>query len=91
MLPGTLPISSVLWRTKPGAAAWDGVICGHIHRAQLVMMGQVLSCNDGDWVESCTTLIEDTAGQLSLLRWTETRELLLRSAAPVVAALDRAA
>jgi UDP-2,3-diacylglucosamine pyrophosphatase LpxH len=31
------------------------------------------ACNDGDWVESCTTLTEDFEGRLSLLRWTEVR------------------
>jgi UDP-2,3-diacylglucosamine pyrophosphatase LpxH len=66
----------------------DGIICGHIHRAQIAMIGSVLYCNDGDWVESCTTLTEHHDGQLSLLRWTETRELLHRSAVPLVDASD---
>ncbi len=46
------------------------------------MMGAVLYCNDGDWVESCTALTEDAAGQLSLLRWTETSELLRQGPVP---------
>ena len=54
----------------------DGVICGHIHRAEITEIDGILYCNDGDWVESCTTLIEDFAGRLSLLRWTETAEVL---------------
>ncbi|MGC3981183.1 MAG: UDP-2,3-diacylglucosamine diphosphatase [Steroidobacteraceae bacterium] len=54
----------------------DGVICGHIHRAEITQLDDVLYCNDGDWVESCTTLIEDHAGNLSLLRWTEKAEVM---------------
>jgi len=54
----------------------DGVICGHIHRAEITEIDGIVYCNDGDWVESCTTLVEDFAGRLSLLRWTETAEVL---------------
>jgi UDP-2,3-diacylglucosamine pyrophosphatase LpxH len=65
----------------------DGIICGHIHHAQIARKSvesvAVLYCNDGDWVESCTTLAEAPDGQLSLLRWTQTLELLRQSAAPM--------
>jgi UDP-2,3-diacylglucosamine pyrophosphatase LpxH len=44
----------------------DGVVCGHIHRASLRDIDGTLYCNDGDWVESCTALVEDHAGQLSI-------------------------
>ena len=47
----------------------DGVVCGHIHRAEMRSMGRILYCNDGDWVESCTALAEDYLGQLRLLDW----------------------
>ena len=57
----------------------DGVICGHIHRAEITEIDGILYCNDGDWVESCTTLVEDFQGRLSLLRWTETVEVLVDS------------
>jgi UDP-2,3-diacylglucosamine pyrophosphatase LpxH len=57
----------------------DGLICGHIHRAEISMQGGVLYCNDGDWVESCTTLVEDHDGRLSLLRWTEQKEVVSAS------------
>lgn len=50
-------------------ACVDGIICGHIHKADLVELDGLLYCNDGDWVESCTALVEDQAGELSLLRW----------------------
>jgi UDP-2,3-diacylglucosamine pyrophosphatase LpxH len=63
----------------------DGVICGHIHRAEISEIDGVTYCNDGDWVESCTALVEDFQGRLSLLRWTETAEVLVGSyALPVL-------
>jgi hypothetical protein len=37
----------------------------------------VLYCNDGDWVESCTALVEDWQGGLSIIRWASERERLL--------------
>jgi UDP-2,3-diacylglucosamine pyrophosphatase LpxH len=55
----------------------DGVICGHIHRAEISEIDGITYCNDGDWVESCTALVEDFQGRLSLLRWTETVEVLV--------------
>ena len=58
-----------------------GVICGHIHRAEISEIDGITYCNDGDWVESCTTLVEDFQGRLSLLRWTETVEVLVGSQA----------
>ena len=55
----------------------DGVVCGHIHRPALKKLGGVLYCNDGDWVESCSCLVEDFNGRLSLWNWAEQRERLL--------------
>jgi UDP-2,3-diacylglucosamine pyrophosphatase LpxH len=52
--------------------AADGVICGHIHRADLTEVEGLTYCNDGDWVESCTALVEDAAGELALVRWRPT-------------------
>ena len=48
---------------------YDGVVCGHIHRANLRRVGATLYANSGDWVESCSALIESERGELSLLRW----------------------
>ena len=45
----------------------DGVICGHIHRAALENMDQILYANTGDWVESCSALVEHEDGRLELL------------------------
>lgn len=49
----------------------DGVVCGHIHYAEIKMMDGILYCNDGDWVESCTALVEDSLGNLEIVRWTD--------------------
>ena len=54
----------------------DVVICGHIHRPEIKELNGVLYCNDGDWIESCTALVEDDVGNLSILNWPEEREKL---------------
>ncbi len=48
---------------------FDGVICGHIHRAEMREIGGVLYCNDGDWVESLSALVEHMDGRLELVYW----------------------
>jgi UDP-2,3-diacylglucosamine pyrophosphatase LpxH len=47
----------------------NGVVCGHIHHAEMRMVDGVLYVNDGDWVESCTALVEHHDGRLELLDW----------------------
>ena len=47
----------------------DGVVCGHIHKAELRDVGGILYCNDGDWVERLSALAETHDGQLQLLDW----------------------
>ena len=47
----------------------DGIICGHIHKPEIRDIGGILYCNDGDWVESLSALVEDAQGQLSLVTW----------------------
>ena len=47
----------------------NGVVCGHIHRAEMRMIDGVLYCNDGDWVESLTALVEHPDGRLELVSW----------------------
>ncbi|MGA2080374.1 MAG: UDP-2,3-diacylglucosamine diphosphatase [Holophaga sp.] len=51
----------------------DGVVCGHIHKADLRMAGDLLYANTGDWIESCTALAERYDGSLELIAWTEVR------------------
>ena len=48
----------------------DGVVCGHIHKAEIKTIDGIVYCNDGDWVESCTALIEDARGRLEIVEWT---------------------
>ncbi|HVZ43096.1 MAG TPA: UDP-2,3-diacylglucosamine diphosphatase [Ramlibacter sp.] len=51
-----------------------GVVCGHIHRAEMREIEGVLYCNDGDWVESRTALVEHHDGRLELVHWTPAHE-----------------
>lgn len=56
---------------EAAARGVDGVICGHIHHAETRMIGDVLYCNDGDWVESCTALVEHEDGRMEIIRWAD--------------------
>jgi len=47
----------------------DGLVCGHIHHAEMRTVEGILYCNDGDWVESLTALVEHEDGQLAILDW----------------------
>jgi UDP-2,3-diacylglucosamine pyrophosphatase LpxH len=53
----------------------DGILCGHIHRAEMRMINGVLYCNDGDWVESRTALVEHYDGRLEILHWEPSHEV----------------
>jgi UDP-2,3-diacylglucosamine pyrophosphatase LpxH len=47
----------------------DGVVCGHIHTAEIRTIGDVTYYNDGDWVESCTALVEHPDGRMEIVEW----------------------
>jgi UDP-2,3-diacylglucosamine pyrophosphatase LpxH len=47
----------------------QGVVCGHIHHAEMRMIDGMLYCNDGDWVESLTALVEHADGRLEIVDW----------------------
>jgi len=47
----------------------DGVVCGHIHWAKIKEVNGIVYANCGDWVDSCTAILEDFDGQLTLLHW----------------------
>jgi UDP-2,3-diacylglucosamine pyrophosphatase LpxH len=49
----------------------DGVICGHIHKPEIRDIGGIVYCNDGDWVESLSALVEEYSGELRLVTWQE--------------------
>lgn len=61
---------------------FDGVVCGHIHHAEMREVGGVLYVNDGDWVESCTALVEHPDGRLELVDWAEENRLSFYRAPP---------
>jgi UDP-2,3-diacylglucosamine pyrophosphatase LpxH len=47
----------------------DGIVCGHIHSAEIRQYGSITYYNDGDWVESCTALVEHFDGAMEILDW----------------------
>jgi UDP-2,3-diacylglucosamine pyrophosphatase LpxH len=48
---------------------FDGVVCGHIHKAEIRRIGDILYCNDGDWVESLTAVVELESGEMRIIDW----------------------
>ena len=65
----------------------DGVVCGHIHKAEIREVNGQLYCNDGDWVESLSALVETIEGELKIVYWTT----LLDAPAPATRRRRRAA
>jgi UDP-2,3-diacylglucosamine pyrophosphatase LpxH len=53
---------------------FDGVICGHIHHAEIKEIDGVVYMNDGDWVESCTALVEHHNGSWEIVTWTQEQD-----------------
>jgi UDP-2,3-diacylglucosamine pyrophosphatase LpxH len=50
-----------------------GVVCGHIHTPDIRQIGGIHYLNDGDWVESCTALVEHVDGRFEILEWAKLR------------------
>lgn len=48
---------------------YDGVICGHIHKADIKEVDGITYMNSGDWVESCTALVETYEGEWKIINW----------------------
>lgn len=69
----------------------DGVVCGHIHHAEMRHIDGVLYCNDGDWVESLTALVEHKDGRLALLDFSRPESLPFELGTPPVGALPEPA
>ena len=67
----------------------DGAICGHIHHAEIRDIDGVTYHNCGDWVESCTALVEDHNGTISIVHWPN--ENIGRSESRIVEFRPRAA
>ena len=65
---------------------FDGVVCGHIHSAVIKDIGGITYINCGDWVDSCTAIVEHEDGRMELVRWQESEvpdEDLRRETPPV--------
>jgi UDP-2,3-diacylglucosamine pyrophosphatase LpxH len=54
---------------------FDGVVCGHIHHAEMRIVDGVEYLNTGDWVESCTALVEHHDGRLEMIDWVAVNRL----------------
>jgi UDP-2,3-diacylglucosamine pyrophosphatase LpxH len=48
---------------------YDGVLCGHIHKPEIRDIDGILYCNDGDWVESLSAIVETETGELKVVYW----------------------
>jgi len=66
----------------------QGVICGHIHHAEMREVQGVLYMNDGDWVESCTALVEHEDGRFELLDWAHENRLSFHARPPAAAPVE---
>jgi UDP-2,3-diacylglucosamine pyrophosphatase LpxH len=63
----------------------DGVICGHIHSAAMRDFGGFTYINTGDWVESCTAVVEHRDGRMEIIRWQAFSHVLNASRTPSMA------
>ena len=63
---------------EAGKRGFDGVVCGHIHKAEIRDIGGILYCNDGDWVESLTALVETHEGELRIIDWKSIDQMKLQ-------------
>lgn len=68
----------------------DGIVCGHIHSAEIRQFGDITYYNDGDWVESCTALVEHADGRMEILDWAARARAEALAGQPTKARRDRA-
>ncbi|MFW2851577.1 UDP-2,3-diacylglucosamine diphosphatase [Sphingomonas sp. TX0543] len=66
-----------------GSRGVDGVVCGHIHTAEMREIAGIAYYNDGDWVEGCTALVEHFDGRMEVIHWAD--EIAARACDTVVA------
>jgi UDP-2,3-diacylglucosamine pyrophosphatase LpxH len=69
---------------------YDVVICGHIHHADIRCIDGVMYCNDGDWIEHCTALIEQQDGTIELIHWSDKR-LAIKNDSEILTSLPQVA
>lgn len=50
---------------------YDGIICGHIHKAEIRYIDEIIYLNCGDWVENCTAIVETLEGEFKIINWLE--------------------
>lgn len=74
---------------EAGVRGVDGVVCGHIHTAEMRDINGIAYYNDGDWVEGCTALVEHHDGRMEILHWTN--EMAARRNADAIAPRARIA
>ena len=63
---------------------YDGVVCGHIHRPAIKNIAGVQYYNTGDWMDSCTALVEPHRGPIRLVRWFKPREQTVPATVPLL-------
>ncbi len=69
---------------EAGERGVEGVVCGHIHNAEMRDIGGIAYYNDGDWVEGCTALVEHADGTMEILHWAD--EVAQRKRQPLLLA-----
>jgi len=67
---------------------FDGVVCGHIHQPRIRDIDGVRYCNDGDWVENCTALVEHLDGRLEIVEWAGIRAPAIAAPARILEPVD---
>ena len=68
----------------------DGVICGHIHHAVIHDDFGIRYINCGDWVESCSAVVEHDDGRFEVVRWTDAARTQAAANPPMRLADDKA-
>ena len=68
---------------------YDGVICGHIHHAEIKQIGNASYMNSGDWVEGCKCLVETHEGEWKIIDWNVEREKLGLKKFPLVTDINQ--
>ncbi len=63
---------------KAKTEGYDGIVCGHIHHPNFIEKDGIVYCNDGDWIESCTALVEKNDGVLEIWHWSDRSHCMKR-------------
>lgn len=73
---GYLPSFELALTSEAKQMGFDGVICSHVHKPEIRDISGILYCNDGDWVEHQSAMVEDLSGALRLITW---HDIILQS------------